>query len=432
MIYSSEPEMYNNAMNHLKIALKAYDSKKDNIGKGEIYNAMGVLYTNSQKLDSALIYYNKALTILENLGIKAASPAITLNIAEILAGQNKDEALTYYLHSKEISIDLKDSLNLCYVDLGIGRLLFNQNQYNKAEVYLLSSLAYSKKNMIWDLIKGSTTLLSEISTKQNKFKEALSYYEIGTAANDSLRKQNSIAEMEQLKFNFHVKNIESELIVKQKEIAILTIKEDLTNKKNSFLIGGILLIITFSIVSFFRYKKIGKLKKTAWKLEKNAIETTLESERRMKQQAEENLLYKNQQLANFAIHISEKNNFLDKIKKNVKIVKKKTTDGEIKILISEIILMINSNVEINKEQVNLQNQVEQINESFFFKLNKDFPKLSITEKKLISLLKINLSSKQISNLLGLSSKSVDTYRYNLRKLFKLGKNENLIDFINKI
>ena len=66
---------------------------------------------------------------------------------------------------------------------------------------------------------------------------------------------------------------------------------------------------------------------------------------------------------------------------------------------------------------------------FFKKLKTDFPDLSNSDLKLASYLRMNLSSKEIAELLNVSSRTLDNKRYMLRKKLKVAPGSNLIEFI---
>ena len=57
---------------------------------------------------------------------------------------------------------------------------------------------------------------------------------------------------------------------------------------------------------------------------------------------------------------------------------------------------------------------------------------SLEEKQLATLLRLNLSSKQIAIILGISSDSVDMNRYRLRKKIGLNSGDNLLEYFSKI
>jgi inorganic phosphate transporter, PiT family len=77
-------------------------------------------------------------------------------------------------------------------------------------------------------------------------------------------------------------------------------------------------------------------------------------------------------------------------------------------------------------------QIELIHKDFGQNLGASFPLLSEQEKRLAILLRLNLSSKEISTLLGISPKSVEIARYRLRKKLNLKQGESLTQFIQNL
>ena len=72
-----------------------------------------------------------------------------------------------------------------------------------------------------------------------------------------------------------------------------------------------------------------------------------------------------------------------------------------------------------------------VNKGFYENLHMHFPKLTRGDRKLCALLKLNLSSKEIARLMGISVESVHTTRYRLRKKLGLEKGDDLTDFMAK-
>jgi len=79
-----------------------------------------------------------------------------------------------------------------------------------------------------------------------------------------------------------------------------------------------------------------------------------------------------------------------------------------------------------------ETRFENVYESFYKKLNLQFPELTPGEKKLCAFLRLNLSSKDIAALTFQDPKSVDMARYRLRKKLNLKQEENLIDYLANI
>ncbi|MEG2666949.1 MAG: helix-turn-helix transcriptional regulator, partial [Bacteroidales bacterium] len=70
---------------------------------------------------------------------------------------------------------------------------------------------------------------------------------------------------------------------------------------------------------------------------------------------------------------------------------------------------------------------EEVHTDFFKKLNDRFPDLTQNDKRLCAYLRLNISTKDIANLLYLSVAGVESARYRLRK--KLNINSTDIDIV---
>ena len=72
---------------------------------------------------------------------------------------------------------------------------------------------------------------------------------------------------------------------------------------------------------------------------------------------------------------------------------------------------------------------EKVHQDFFKKLNQNGNELTPGELKLASLMRMNLSSKEIASTLGISPESLRISRYRLRKKLNLDKGESLQQFL---
>ncbi|MEM7105779.1 MAG: FGGY family carbohydrate kinase [Bacteroidota bacterium] len=93
-------------------------------------------------------------------------------------------------------------------------------------------------------------------------------------------------------------------------------------------------------------------------------------------------------------------------------------------------------IQQDKQEVNdwdtFQEHFDILNDDYFKRLQKLHSGLSIVEMKLCTLLKMKLSTKEISTQLNLSVRGVETRRYRLRKKLNLKKGEKLVSYLEKI
>ncbi len=91
---------------------------------------------------------------------------------------------------------------------------------------------------------------------------------------------------------------------------------------------------------------------------------------------------------------------------------------------------IEQNIQSDDVLKRFEEQFDLIHNNFIKRLTEKFPDLSANERKMCTYLKMNLSTKEIAPLLNISVRGVETLRYRLRKKFELGREENLLDFLN--
>lgn len=202
----------------------------------------------------------------------------------------------------------------------------------------------------------------------------------------------------------------------------------------------VLLFVTFyTIFLYFNNKKKADEKVNRWKeqvqfseyqkalseIEKNTVQlenTNLASQ----------LDNKQKELITYSINIGEQRQYLDSMYKSLQKALNAENVEVKNAILNEELITIKQKMTYSTELENIYQQAELVHISFMEKLNSQYPDLSSQEKRLMMLLRIGLSSKEIAPLLNISIKSVEISRYRLRKKLNLGKNTNLIQFTKNL
>ena len=77
-------------------------------------------------------------------------------------------------------------------------------------------------------------------------------------------------------------------------------------------------------------------------------------------------------------------------------------------------------------------RVEEKNKEFLQRLSEKHPGLTQGEKHLATLLRVNLSTKEIAMLTGNTPKTINMGRYRLRKSLELSTEDDLISYLQNI
>ena len=141
---------------------------------------------------------------------------------------------------------------------------------------------------------------------------------------------------------------------------------------------------------------------------------------------------RNKELTLNVMSLMKKNELLTGLSKELYEVKKTVKADETKAVINKIAKKIkhSSETEIWEE---FESRFKEVHGDFYKTLLIKYPELTPSEQKLCAFLKLNMSSKDISELTGHSLSSIDKARYRLRKKLHLKDSQtNLITFIRSI
>ncbi|WP_221409105.1 FGGY family carbohydrate kinase [Reichenbachiella versicolor] len=138
---------------------------------------------------------------------------------------------------------------------------------------------------------------------------------------------------------------------------------------------------------------------------------------------------RDQDLATVSLKLNEKDELLEDIKNRLaRIGSSENTAHDIR----RLIMSIDQQTDKQKDWQHFQEKFDIIHSDFFKKLKKKHPKLSPSDAKLCSLIKLNLTTKEMANQLNLSVRGVETRRYRLRKKFDLSKSLSLDEYLETI
>lgn len=147
------------------------------------------------------------------------------------------------------------------------------------------------------------------------------------------------------------------------------------------------------------------------------------------QNLEAELQFKNKELATIAMHLVERGGILLNIKQALLAVIKKTKIPDAEHEFRSVFRTLNE-IEKNADDWNhFAIYFDEVHNDFLTILKSRFPELSTTDLKLCAYLRLNLSSKEIAQLMNISLKGVEISRYRIRKKLNLATEVNLYDFL---
>jgi ligand-binding sensor domain-containing protein/DNA-binding CsgD family transcriptional regulator len=167
--------------------------------------------------------------------------------------------------------------------------------------------------------------------------------------------------------------------------------------------------------------------------EKEYIRHALQSEKELISMKNEKLrvdmIRQDKELANQAMNIVHKNEFLTKIREELLILKKTPHDENISEKILPIISRINKEVGHDKQREVFEKAFDEVHEAFMNRLKSKYPSLTPTELRLCAFLKMNISTKEIAPLMNISVRGVEICRYRVRKKLGIDRITNLASLL---
>lgn len=129
-----------------------------------------------------------------------------------------------------------------------------------------------------------------------------------------------------------------------------------------------------------------------------------------------------------AMYLSQHSELLLYVKKALASVAA-IAEGEMQQKVQDIMSTLQSALNDNQSWSSFEDQFQHLQHAFVEELQKLYPQMSMVELRVCSLLKMNLSSKEICRILTIAPRSVDVYRYRIRKKLQLPPEESLSAFL---
>lgn len=179
-----------------------------------------------------------------------------------------------------------------------------------------------------------------------------------------------------------------------------------------------------------KYEERQKKLRYIHELEINKSETELIALQNEKLEVE--IEFKNSELASSAMHIVKKGELLTKIKSELGGIIKKI-DNEYAIAeLKKMVKALNEDENLDQEWEYFTKHFDKVHSGFIVKLKEKHATISNNELKLCAYLRMNLSTKEIAQLMNISVRGVEISRYRLRKKLSLATDTNLFDYLINI
>lgn len=398
---------YEKAIAYMKESIKL--PKYNNNLDVQQYNTLGSSYLKSNQLDSAYVYLNiahkKAIEYKNHIWIGLTAG----NIGEVLYRKGEyQKALDYFSENYRINNDCYSSdiqqnahINMAKVHLKLGDMA-------KARHYLVitsgffpkpETTTFGTQQQIEQAKRNYYEVCHEYYLKINDYKTALQYA-------DSLHKAEKIRDK---KYNaLQVKMASGQLELLQSKMT-LQIHEKEQARKNIVIISLIIIFLLTVLLALYIFKHRQKLNRQKQLLLTAQLEKT-----------EHNLRIAELKLSDFTGKIQEKTRLVEDMRKQL------DTDNSLVRQLQE------STILTEEDWKHFKSLFEQVHSGFLQRLKEKYPEISPAEIRYLTLAKLQFSTKEMAAALGVSTQSIRTNWYRIRKKLNLSESMVVAELIETV
>ena len=142
--------------------------------------------------------------------------------------------------------------------------------------------------------------------------------------------------------------------------------------------------------------------------------------------------FKNSELASSAMNLVQKKEFILKIKETLQHLNKNERESMDSVDLKKLLRSLSEEEKLNDEWEQFSIHFNNVHGDFLIKLSEKYPTLKAHELKLSAYLRMNLTSKEIAQLMSISVRGVEISRYRLRKKLNIPTETNLFQFLFEI
>lgn len=384
--------------------------------------------------------YDKAETFLQNIQkLKKITNYIqkqSLNTLALIRRQQGDtaQALVYFQKTLDVAVAQNDSAwrGICYSNM--GTLYFSSNQFAIAYPMLEKAARLSVEHKQWDDAYGDLLLLARMDILQNRMAPALQKMDSAIALQKfyfTPQARKHLYEAQALYFERsgqQAKALEAQRQLMQVKDSLSTSKDQQAYKKvllrletekhlndidkletdarasalkrnTVILVLGLLVVMLLLIYSRNRLKA-------------NSRAAKLEAE---KIQAEEKLKNARQLLQNFSKNAQQKNALIEQFSLELQRLKSNLAgDPAYDERLKNFEKLVRSTILTEAEWNDFRILFDKVYKGFFTRLEQKLPGLSLTDKRFMSLIKLGLDNREMGNMMGMDTASVEQAKQTLR------------------
>lgn len=346
----------------------------------------GIAYltTNNYFTSLAIMYGNLTRAYIKVDSLDEAKEAIL----KALALKDKHNDIT--LHGLHLRYD--------------GDIMMKRKKYQKAlsnykQALSIAKDADTKSSMVTGYLKVSDAY-SALGNHKMAYENLSKYRELHE---DVLGKEN-MAKINELEILYQTERKEKDLIIEKDKVELLEKEAKVSLLQRWLLALGLLVALGALFFGWYSFRQKSKLAQK----EKEKLDAELE--------------FKKKELTTHALHLAKKNELLEGLKNKAQALR---NESEEKSGYRQLIRTIDFDLNDEDNWENFASYFQQVHKDFNQNVVHRYPEVTSNDLRLISLVKMNLSIKEMANILNISVPGVKKARQRLRKKMNLETKDSL-------
>lgn len=404
---------YGQALRHLRKSLDICERLGDKRGAALALNNIGELYTHYGRHDSALRYLTASLRVKEELGNKADMAVTVMGIGKLygVLGETA-EALEYCNRCIGLAEEIGDNNILADV------LCIAADQHtrlaDKSTAAIFLRKAFRLFTELGHTAGCASALLALGLLYDSDTEQAIALLTNALQAAEATAAPPLLMNVHKALAHAYKQTGDSAQALHHFELfhsferAIAT--EESERRRQH-------LLIAFDLEREQKNRAIAEREAGILRLENNRLEQEME--------------FRSKELVTTAIHLTQKNASLQKLRLALRTMSDRLAP-ELRDIARRMLHEIDSAVDAEHSWAHFEQQFRQVHQEYIEQIAARFPDITPTELKVCALIKLNLSTKEISVILNAEPRSIEKYRQRIRKKLGLTQSDNLVSFLHSL
>jgi len=399
---------FDNAQKNLEMGL-VYAKKTKMIGaEAVMYNALGMLEDSKEDYTASIYNFTQFLNIAISREDTVSMIYAYVNLGEVYLIIDSFDSAYYYINLADKLNNYKKNVQAAASIYGnYGNLAFKRQNYQKSIDYLNSSMKICFDNNFSEFITENYYTLIENYKAINNFGKAIDVYNQMDHYKDSIHEIND-------KRKYAA--IHSQIVLKEKEAQAKFWEQRYRNRNIILLLSiALTLVVVILLAILFR---IYKSDKTRFKIDRKSFSDTIDE--------------KNRELVTSIISKKQNDSFMELINESLNEISDRKSIDDVKQSLQDLKRKITLKGQITNNWEGFKIQFQKVHPEFFNLLLKVQSNLTQNELRMCAYIKMNMSTKEIANILNISDRSIQTSRYRLKKKLNLNPEIDLTTYIQAI